>query len=238
MRSLLMKVLRVIKLLVVLVAVTACTSAKNGQIPVNLMKLSAPQSVAGEYVINAGDTLEIKFFYNPELNELVTVRPDGRISLQLANEIMVSGLTPAELTERLRKKYSEDIEKPEITVMVRTFTSQRVYVDGEVNRAGLVTLTAPMTILQSISQAGGFKESASAENIIIIRRAADNQFITIKVNLEKAIDNTDISQDIVLMPNDIVHVPKSGIANLNLWVDQYIRRNIPIPFSYGLGTGI
>ena len=86
----------------------------------------------------AGDQLEVKFFYNPELNEQVIVRPDGRISLQLANEIMVAGLTPLELTDLLKKKYSTEISKPEITIIVRTFTSQRVFVDGEVNRAGLV----------------------------------------------------------------------------------------------------
>lgn len=235
MRIIIMKAFQYTMILVVLATITACAPALEASNTAKLMALTAPQSLAREYVIQPGDTLEIKFFYNPELNELVTVRPDGRISIQLANEIMVSGLTPAELNEKLRVKYSENLEKPEITVLVRTFTSQRIYVDGEVNRAGLVTLTAPMTILQSISQAGGFKETASKENIIIIRRTVDNQLTTMKVNLGKAIDNTDISQDIVLMPNDIVHVPRSGVANLNLWVDQYLRRNIPIPFTYSLG---
>ena len=217
----------------IILLLSSCAPVVKNTVPLPVMSLNTT-TVVKDYQIQAGDQLEIKFFYNPELNELVVVRPDGRISLQLANEIMVAGLTPSELTEQLRKKYSVDIEKPEITVFVRTFTSQRIYVDGEVNRAGLITLTAPMTILQSISQAGGFKDSASTENIIIVRRTVDNQLNTMIVNLKKAIDNTDISQDIVLMPNDIVHVPKSGIANMNMWVDQYLRRNIPIPFSYSL----
>lgn len=181
--------------------------------------------------------MEVKFFYNPELNELVVVRPDGRISLQLANEIMVAGLTPAQVTEQLRKKYSVDIDKPEITVFVRTFTSQRIFVDGEVNRAGMVALSAPMTVLQSISQAGGFKDTASPDDVIIVRRNNDNQLITIQAKLSRALDNTDLAQDLALLPNDIVYVPKSQIANINVWVDQYIRKNIPIPFSYSL-TGV
>lgn len=222
-----------LKLFLIILLLTACSPVVKNTVPLPLMSKN-PVAIVKDYQIQAGDQLEIKFFYNPELNELVVVRPDGRISLQLANEIMVAGLTPSELTEQLRKKYSVDIEKPEITVFVRTFTSQRIYVDGEVNRAGLVTLTSPMTVLQSISQAGGFKDTASMENIIVVRRMDDNQLNTMTVDIRKAIENSDLSQDILLMPNDIVHVPKSAISNLNVWVDQYIRRNIPIPFSYSL----
>lgn len=228
-----MDITRIFKLFLIVMLLSACAPVVKNTVPLSVMTQN-PNAIVKDYQIQSGDQLEIKFFYNPELNELVVVRPDGRISLQLANEIMVAGLTPSELTEQLRKKYSTDIEKPEITVFVRTFTSQRIYVDGEVNRAGLVTLTAPMTLLQSISQAGGLKDTASTENVIIVRRTVDNQLSTMVVNIDKAIDNTDISQDIVLMPNDIVHVPKSGIANLNVWIDQYLRRNIPIPFSYSL----
>lgn len=228
-----MVILRAYKLFLIILLLSACAPVVKNTVPPPIMTQN-PTVIVKDYQIQTGDQLEIKFFYNPELNELVVVRPDGRISLQLANEIMVAGLTPSELTELLKNKYSADIEKPEITVFVRTFTSQRIYVDGEVNRAGLVTLTSSMTILQSISQAGGFKDTASKENIIVVRRTGDNQLSTMVVNIKNAIENIDISQDIVLMPNDIVHVPKSRIANVNVWVDQYLRRNIPIPFSYSL----
>ncbi len=212
--------------------VTACSPAVRYPTPLP----SAAQTTTTppqEYRIQAGDQLEIKFFYNPELNELVTVRPDGRISLQLAREITAVSLTPAQLVETLKGKYAGEIAHPEISVLVRTFTAQKVYVDGEVNKAGLINLTEPMTVLQSVSQAGGFKESARVDEVIVARRSADNKLITMVVNLEKALDGSDRAQDISVMPNDIIYVPRSHIANVNLWIDQYIRRNIPIPIGAG-----
>lgn len=231
-----MKFVVLINLLIIVVLFSGCASRVKNPVLLPLPPQNT-SAIVKDYQIQPGDTLEIKFFYNAELNELVVVRPDGRISLQLANEIRVAGLTPAELTEQLRERYSADIDRPEITVFVRTFTSQRIFVDGEVNRAGLVALSAPMTILQSISQAGGFKDTASPGDVIVVRRNNENKLITIQADLSRALDNTDVAQDMVLLPNDIVYVPKSPIANLNVWIDQYIRRNIPIPFSYSL-TGV
>ena len=190
-----------------------------------------------EYKLQVGDQLDIKFFYNPELNEQVTIRPDGRISLQLAHEIMVAGLTPAELTNLLIKKYATEVKRPEITVIVRSFSSQRVYVDGEVAKPGMISLVGFMTVLPTISQAGGVKDSARTSEVIVIRRGADNKPLVIPVNLDKAIDGTDMSQDIILRPFDIVYVPRSPIANVNVWVDLYIRKNIPISTGFGYTFG-
>lgn len=217
---------------VTILLVTACSPAVRYPTPlINVAQITttSPQ----EYRIQAGDQLDIKFFYNPELNEPVVVRPDGRITLQLARDIIASGLTPAQLTETLKQKYAGEIAHPEITVIVRTFTAQKVYVDGEVTKAGLVSLTEPMTVLQSVSQAGGFKETARTDEVIIARRSANNKLITMVVNLEKAIDGSDRAQDISLMPNDLIYVPKSHVANVNLWIDQYVRKNIPIPIGAG-----
>lgn len=225
-----MRQLVILCLMVFTLSLTGCAPAVISPVP-----LKAVAQMPTEYRIQPGDQLDIKFFYNSELNESVPVRPDGRISLQLANEIMVAGLTPAELTALLIKNYSKEIDKPEITVIVRTFNSQRVYVDGEVTRAGSVVLTDPMTVMQAISQVGGLKESARANEVIVVRKGSDNKFVSTVVDLEKVINGSDIEQDIVLKPYDIVYVPKSPIANVNLWIDQYIRRNIPLPIGLGLG---
>ncbi|SNB46147.1 polysaccharide biosynthesis/export family protein [Geobacter sp. DSM 9736] len=190
---------------------------------------------AEEYRIQPGDQLDIKFFYNPELNEQLVVRPDGRISLQLVNELMAAGMTPGQLTEKLRTSYSGQLKQPEVAVIVRTFNDQRVYVDGEVFRPGVVPLPGPMTVLQSISQAGGMKETARLDEVLVIRKNGQSKPVTIIVNLEDAIEGTDHGQDITLLPHDIVVVPRSKIANVNVWVDQYLRRNIPIPIGVGWG---
>lgn len=231
-----MKVPNIVQLILAVMAVmavTACAPAVRN--PAAYGALSPPAPVQ-EYRIQAGDQLEVKFFYNPELNEQVIVRPDGRFSLQLANEIMAAGETPATLTELLRKKYATQIKNPEITVIVKSFNAQRVYVDGEVGRPGIVTLTDPMTVMQAISQAGGFKDTARMNEVIIMRRTADSTVASKVVNLEGAIDGSDTKQDIALLPYDVVYVPKSSVANVNLWIDQYIRKNIPLPIGLGLNV--
>jgi protein involved in polysaccharide export with SLBB domain len=186
-----------------------------------------------EYRIGIGDQLDIKFFYNPDLNEQVTVRPDGRISLQLIPEIVVSDLTPAALTKLLTEGYSKDLRQPQVTVIVRGFGSQRVYVDGEVARPGMIPILGLMTALEAISQAGGMKDSARQREVLIIRRGAENKPLAFSVDLKNARDGTDLGQNVSLAPYDIIYVPRSRVANVNLWVDQYLRKNVPIPISIG-----
>lgn len=186
-----------------------------------------------EYIIQPGDSLEVKFFYNRELNELVTVRPDGRISLQLAQEVIAAGKTPEKLTEELKEQYSRHLENPEITVIVRSFAGQKVFVGGEVNRPGIIDLTRSLTVLQSIFAAWGMKDTARPTEVIVIRRVEKSKPLVISVDLSRAIDGTDTEQDISLMPYDVVFVPRSSIANVNLFVEKYIRNVIPLPVTFG-----
>lgn len=212
-----------------LALLVGCSSNVAGR--TNLSQISS--APVKEYRIQPGDQLDIKLFYNPELNEVLTVRPDGRITLQLVNDIMAAGRTPAELTAVLTKAYSSELANPKVAVIVRSSVSDKVYVDGEVNRAGMVTLIGPTTVLQSIAQAGGMKDSAKSDEVVVIRKGDDNKVTVLQLNLEDALSGADVSQDIALRPNDIVYVPKSSISNVNTWVDQYIRKNIPLPIGLG-----
>jgi polysaccharide biosynthesis/export protein len=217
---------------VLMLLLTGCGPAVKNAAPVTYEALQAAGPPAEEYRIQVGDQLDIKFFYNAELNEQVIVRPDGRISLQLVQEVVATGLTPAELTKVLVEKYGAELKKPEITVIVRSFGAQKIYVDGEVSKPGMFPILGIMTALQAIAQAGGMKETAYAGDVIIIRRGAGNRPMAFPLNLDKVLDGTDISQDLALAPFDIVYVPRSTISNVNVWVDQYIRRMIPIPISF------
>lgn len=224
----------IVKMFIVILFLSACSMVRNPT-PLDYPGVQAVAIPTDDYHLQIGDQLDVKFFYHPELNESVTVRPDGRISLQLVQEIKVVGMTPTQLTEKLTKAYSAELDKPSITVIVKTFNTHRVFVDGEVYKAGLVPLIGPMTVLQSISQGGGLKDTARTNEVIVIRRVAENKVASLVVNLDYAIDGTDMGQDILLQPNDIVFVPKSPIANVDVWVDQYIRRLIPVPFGVGYG---
>ncbi len=219
----------------IFLAVAACAPNTENLVPVSpqaQVKKPAYPVQAGEYRIRPGDTLDIKFLYNKDLNEKVTVRPDGRISLQMVQEVVAAGLTPAALTEQLTKDYASKLAKPEITIIVSSFGGQMVFVDGEVNKPGMLNMIAPMTVLQSISEAGGLKDTANTGQVIIIRRGFGNKPVALSLNVEKIIYGG--ARDFWLLPDDIVYIPRSRIADVNLWVDQYIRKNIPINADAGI----
>ncbi len=204
--------------------------------------LVGPISPPADYRIQPGDQLDVKFFYNPELNETVLVRDDGKISLQLIDEVAAAGLSPAQLHEELIRRYTPELRRPVVTVLVRASTGHRVYVGGEVGTPGLLTLVPGMSALQAVINAGGFKESARPGAVLIIRKGPDNRPVPIRVDLETDDPfNMDASGkgDIPLEPSDIVYVPKTFIAHADLFVNQYIERlllyrGISLGFSYEL----
>jgi len=212
-----------------MILLAACTS----QIAKNPAPLPAQGAAAGPYVIAPGDDLDIRFFYNPELNEDVFVRPDGSISLPLAGEVKAAGRTPGQLEDALKDKYSHELRQAAITVIVKGFAGQRVYVDGEVGRPQMVNIAGNLSAMQAISSAGGFKPSARKGEVLVIRRSGESKPVVIPLDLQAAISGTDTNQDIQLQPYDVVFVPQSKIGEVNDWVDQYLRKNIPLPFGLG-----
>ena len=224
-----MKCIRFVVVLGVLLSVLAC--APNTVVnPTPLVEFQKSASLAPQkdYLIGVADNLDIKFLYNPEFNELnVPVRPDGRISLQLANDVQAAGLTVNQLREVLVEKYSSEIRKPEVAVIVRTFERNKVFVDGEVLFPGLVEIKGPVTLMHALSLARGWRETARLSNIIVIRKDAEGKSMATNVDLRKVLNGSDLSQDIQLLPYDIVYVPKSNIANVNKFVSEYINSVIP-----------
>ncbi len=191
------------------------------------------------YIIQPGDQLDIKFFYNPELSDSVTVRPDGRISLQLVDEIQAAGQTPAQLDDFLTDKYAAELRKPVITVIVKSFTSHRVYVGGEVNRQGFVDLAPGMSPLHAVIEAGGLKETADPKSVILIRKGPGNNPAPVRVDLKGTLYGSNTQGEIQLQPQDVVYVPKTFIAEANKFVKQYIEdlllfRGVSLGFAYDL----
>jgi protein involved in polysaccharide export with SLBB domain len=210
--------------------------ASNRTIPNNPAQAGfAPTKVQRppEYRMQPGDEMDIKFFFNPELDQTVLVRPDGKISLPVVDDVQAAGLTPSELDALLTQIYGQEIRKPLLTVIVKTFTGRQVYVGGEVGKPGVVQLGTHMTALQAVIGAGGFLETAKPEATLVIRQggAADAP-IPIRLDLEESIDGETTMGDsidgettmgdIQLYAGDIVYVPKTFIANANLFVKQYI----------------
>lgn len=218
-----------------LLVLSACAAQHRVQDPVAVEELEAPASNphGAAYVLRPGDRLDVKFFYNPELNEAVTIRPDGRISLQLVGEQQAAGLTPMDLERQLEEAYSRDLKTPEVSVIVTDVNGYAVYVDGEVGTPGPVSIEGGMTVLEVISRAGGFSEDARRNDVILIRRMPNREPQVAVLNLDAAINGSDLAQDVRLQPHDIVYVPRTAIADLNQFMAQYFRNNLPLPFSFG-----
>ena len=200
--------------------------------PISAAQVAANPAPAAElYRIEAGDELEIRFFYTPDLNTELPVRPDGYISLPFAKRLLAAGKTPDELALDLEERYSLELKEPEIAVIVRSFTGHQVHVGGEVDEPGALAVLGQMTVLDAVVQAGGLLDTAYLEQVLVIRPYVDGQRV-VTVDLEGVLNGEDTSQNIPVYPYDVVFVPKSPIANVNMWVDQYLRRNIPINFGF------
>ena len=233
---------KIFKILAVVTAVfgvlIGCASQKPN-IQSETTVLTPASQKPQDYLIQPGDQLDIKFFYNPELNESVTVRPDGKISLQLVDEVEASGLKPSQLDAELTEKYAHELKKPTIAVIVKSFEGHRIYVGGEVNRQGLIKFTSGMTPLQAVLDAGGFMETANLENAIVIRKGPGNKPVPIEMNLADAMQGISGKADFSLQPNDVLYVPKTAIAKANKFVNQYIEnlflfRGISLGFRWDL----
>jgi len=194
----------------------------------------APAPAPEGYRLQYGDVLDIKFFYNPELNETLPVRTDGRISLQLVGDVDVSGRTPSDVRTELMKRYGETLKQPEVAVIVRQMAPRRVYVGGEVNTPGLLQMSDRLTLLQGVFEAGGFKRSSKVTNVVVLRYEGTSTPKFMVVNLEPALKKGDPKADMPLQPYDIVWVPKSKIAKVDDFMDQYVKQLVPIPLSLGV----
>ena len=159
------------------------------------------------YVIGAGDVLQINVFKEPEASVAsVVVRSDGVISLPLLKEVHASGLTPQALQKQLTQGLATLIRDPDVTVIVKEIHSERVFVIGSVRKEGPVELTGPCTILQILSESGGFTDYAKRSKIYVLRQTNGKQ-VRIPFDYSAAIKGERPEQNIWLQPGDTVVVP-------------------------------
>jgi protein involved in polysaccharide export with SLBB domain len=210
---------------------SACGPVLQAPSPAETVTTGQTAYLAQPYRIRAGDALEVKHRLATELNDVAVVRPDGRISLPLVPSLKAAGLTSDELEAALKQAYARDVRNAELSVLVRSFATQRVYVGGEVDRPGMVDLVDGQTVMQAIYAAGGLKSTARTDEIVVVRHGESNQRLVFAVNLKEVVSGTDLAQDTRLLPLDTVIVPRSDIANVNLFVDQYIKGVLPATAS-------
>lgn len=158
-----------------------------------------------DYVIGADDTLRISVWKEPDLTETLPVRPDGKISMPLLNDIPAAGLTPLQLKDSITDKLKKYIADPRVTVVVTAMNSRRIFVTGEVTHTGPMTLLPHMTMLQALAQAG-FTQFANLKAIYLLRTENGKQE-KYPFNYKEVIKGNHPEQNIALKPGDTVVVP-------------------------------
>lgn len=198
-------------LVAVTLAALPCIASPNGQTEAAQAATaqSAPAIPAGPtYVIGPGDVLDIDVWQNAELSfKGLPVRPDGKISIPLLNDVQASGLTAmqlsADITKGLRKYVKGD---PVVTVVVTQVNSQRYYVLGEVAHPGVFPLLPGLTALQAISTAGGFTQFANEKKVYILRES-NGKAEKLPFNYKQVVQGKDLDQNIQLKPGDTIVIP-------------------------------
>lgn len=158
------------------------------------------------YVIGADDVLEIVFWRERDLSVQATVRPDGKISLPLLNDVEAAGLTPDELRERLATAAQRYVADPVPSVIVKEIKSRKVYITGQVANPGAFPLIGQTTVLQLIALAGGLNEFADGDEIVVMRTENGRQ-VGHRFNYNQMRKRRNLQQNIVLRPGDTVLVP-------------------------------
>jgi polysaccharide export outer membrane protein len=196
---------------VVTTGVVAQQSPSEGKAPVSSKQMAAtslpkPATVDPNYKIGPGDQLYINVWKEPDLTASVPVRPDGKISMPLLNDVQAAGLTPMQLSADVTNKLNKYVEQPHVTVVVTGTNSRLVYVVGQVGRAGSIPLLPEMTILQALSSVGGISEFANGKKIYVLR-VENGKPQRYYFNYKEALKGEHPEQNILLKPGDTIVVP-------------------------------
>lgn len=175
-----------------------------------------PHLVArARYTIKSGDKIEVNYRYTPELNQTVTVEPDGFINLDPTGELKVTGLTLAQVTELITQSASKRLHDPKIVLTLKEFHKPYYIVAGEVKRPGRYEMDESTTALQALLNAGGMDAAAQSSQVIVFRRLnAENDEVHV-LDLHKVKKAQDLEHDLMLEPGDMILVPRDRIAKMD-----------------------
>jgi polysaccharide export outer membrane protein len=186
-----------------------------------------------QYRLYPGDEVEVAVPSAPELNKTVIVQPDGRIMLPLVAPQMAAGRSAIELEQALGQAYAAELLRPDVTVVVRA-QPLKVFVGGDVAKAGVYDLPGDMDALRAIIEAGGFLDTAKKSQVVIIRRGHDGRPMMRTVNFDRPLRDSGHADLVPLRRFDIIYVPKTGLAQIGVVMTQ-LRNALPVSFSYAFG---
>ncbi len=187
--------------------------------------------------MGAGDELALRFLSNPDMNTTVIIGPDGRGVFPLISAQPVAGLTAEEVNISLTNAYASVLRAPHVEALIATYGSSQIYVGGEVRDPGVKAIKGQLTVAQAVMAAGGFQETAKTGKVVLIRqRPGDPRLLMQTIDVRATLGGQSGGAFAVL-PGDLVFVPRSAIAEVNLFIRQYVTGALPFSFNYSINRG-
>ncbi len=220
---------------------SACASQGNPPTTVSGVPGFQPYSAnLPNYRIFPGDQLEITVYSAPELSRTVTVGPDGRIHMPLLQPLMVANRTLPEINQLIFNAMSSRLVDPSLDVFVAQYGPQQVFVGGQVGQPGIIEIPGQIDALQAVIMAGGFTSNANERQVILVRRQPSGEISSWAIDVRSGWHDPQLANLGPLQRYDVIYVPRSPIAQHNLFIQQYIREALPIDFSlfYDVRSGL
>lgn len=213
------------------VLVTACATAPSTTSDFPASPFNTWSDVAPDYTLYPGDAVELAVYSAPSLSRTLTVAPDGRIHPPLVPPIMAAGRSISTVEAEVLAALDQELRDPQLDLRPASFASQRIFIGGEVGSPGVFELPGDIGALEAVVMSGGWLETADPARVMVLRRGPDGGVMTRRVDLLRGADNPEFADNMRLERFDVIFVPRSGIANLNLFVRQYLREALPIDFG-------
>ena len=217
----------------------ACGGAPATQLSMGSRSVSfAPwSSQAEQYRIGPGDELALRFDINPDLNTQVFVGPDGRAVAPLVSGVAVAGMTVEEANKALTLAYASVLRQPQVQALIANYGASQIFVGGEVRQPGAIAIRGRMHVVQAIMAAGGFQDTARSGRVVVLRQSPDSgRFMMRAVDLRATLAG-QAGGDFMVLPGDVIFVPRSAISEIDLFVHQYIVGGLPFNLSYSYNQG-
>lgn len=200
---------------------------KQGESLVEQQTFTRTTTAQPVYLIGIDDQLTIKVWENADLDQDVTVRPDGMISFSLVGDVQAAGRTIPDLDGELTGRLQEFIKDPQVYITLKKMASKKAVILGEVNKPGVYEIERPCSVLELVGRAEGFTPAAVLSSVILIKGGVQDPHGT-RLDLNRFVLKTDNKENVYVNPEDIVFVPKKFIANVNYFVTQVMG-----PFAQG-----
>ena len=176
-----------------------------------------------EYRLAVGDEIALIMPFQKDFNTEAVVRPDGVVTFPIVGDVIAAGYTPTELDSVVTHSFEEILVEPDLSILVRKYTDQLVYVLGEVSRPGAYELVPGITVTGALSQAGGPTNVAKLTDVVLVRRVSPYEVEGAKINIERFFEDGDFRADASLEAYDIVYVPRTKIGSMAAWLDTFFR---------------